>query len=398
METTFQAKLGDRSLFPDLAYPVYMNHGAISPPSLAVRAAMMEVVDDYAKHGAGAFGRWFAQKARLREKIGALIGAEPEDIALMPNTSRGVSDVALCFPWERGDRVIVLEGEFPANVTPWQRAAEAFGLEVAFLRTADFERPGEEGLISLRRELAHGARLVAVSAVQFQSGLRMPLGAMAKMAHAYGAELFVDAVQAAGAVPLDARALGVDYMAAGSHKWLMGPEGAGFLYVSPERIGAMRPHVAGWLSHEDPIGFLLKGPGLLRYDRGIKQRAVMFEGGNMNTAGLAALEASIDLIQQIGVPRIYEHVNHILDALEPRLVERGFQSRRSPELDKRSCTLGVLPPPGVSVVDLARELGARGVSCSTPDGVLRFTPHFPNDVGQVDEVMRAVNESLAKLR
>src|SRR5262249_30545396 len=162
-----------------------------------------------------------------------------------PNTSRGMSDVALCFPWRRGDRVILFEGEFPANVTPWQRAAETFGLSIAWVPLSAFHdgaasgpkpRAGmaraiasseEAGLDRLRAELARGARLVAVSAVQFQTGLRMPVESMAALCHASGAEIFIDAVQCCGAVPIDAGASGVDYLASGSHKWLMGLEGAG---------------------------------------------------------------------------------------------------------------------------------------------------------------------------
>lgn len=394
MDPHFSAALGDRSLFPDLAFRVYFNHGAISPPSLAVRAAVTGVLDDYARHGVSSFPRWAAQRASLREKLGRLIGARGEDIALMPNTTRGIIDIALCFPWERGDRVILFEGEFPANVTPWQRAAELFGLEIAWVPTAAFLDDEARGLALLDAELARGARLVAVSAVEFQTGLRMPFEAMAVAAHAAGAEIFVDAVQACGAVPIDAQVADVDYLAAGAHKWLMGLEGAGFLYVSPSRIEALRPHVAGWLSHEDPVAFLLRGPGLLRYDRPIRRRADLFEGGNVNTAGLAGLEASLDLLQQLGVPEIFAHVNGILDTLEAGLVERGFQSLRARDPRQRSCTLSLAPPPGIGAVALQEALGRSGVSCSIPDGLVRFTPHWPNDVEQAREVLAAVDASL----
>ena len=398
MDRTFSARFGDRSLFPDLEHRVYFNHGAISPPSLPVRAAVTGVLDDYARRGASSFPRWAAQRAGLREKLGQLVGARGEDVALMPNTTRGVIDVALCFPWERGDRVILFEGEFPANVTPWQRAAELFGLTLAWVPAAAFLESEAQGMALLRAELARGARLVAVSAVEFQTGLRMPVEAMAAAAHEAGAELFVDAVQACGAVPIDARAAGIDYLATGAHKWLMGLEGTGFLYVSPERIAALRPNVAGWLSHEDPVAFLLRGPGLLRPDRPIRRRADFFEGGNVNTAGLAGLEAALDLIQQLGVEAIFAHVNGILDALEPGLVARGFGSLRARAPQQRSCTLSLTPPPGVDGVALQRELGDRGVSCSVPDGLLRFTPHWPNDVEQAREVLDAVDASLAALR
>jgi cysteine desulfurase / selenocysteine lyase len=389
------ARLGDRSLFPDLEAAVYMNHGGISPPSLAVRRAMTGVLDDYARHGSGSFGRWAAQRAGLREKLARLVGGRAADVALMPNTTQGVIDVALCFPWERGDRVVLFDGEFPANVTPWQRAAELFGLSIAWIPVSVFLANEDDGLMLLKRELERGARLVAVSAVEFQTGLRMPVEAMAALCHAAGAEIFVDAVQGCGAVPLDAGAAGIDYLAAGSHKWLMGPEGAGFLYVSPDQVEALRPHVAGWLSHEDALGFLLRGPGLLRYDRAIKKRADRFEAGNQSTVSMAGLEASLDLILGLGVGEIFAHVNGILDALEAGLQARGFASLRARDPKRRSCTLSVLPPPGVQSVELQRRLGARGVVCSAPDGLLRLTPHWPNDVGQVGEVLAAVDAGVA---
>jgi cysteine desulfurase/selenocysteine lyase len=398
MDTTFSAQLGDRSLFPDLACAVYVNHGAISPPSLAVRSAVIGALDDYARHGAAAFGRWVAQRVGLRAKLGKLVGARGEDVALMPNTTRGIVDVALCFPWRRGDRVILFHGEFPANVTPWQRAAEAFGLEIAWVPLADFQASEAQGLARFAEELGRGARLVAVSAVEFQTGLRMPVEAMAALCHDAGAELFVDAVQCCGAVPIDVGASGIDYLAAGSHKWLMGPEGGGFLYVRPDRVEALHPQVAGWLSHEDPVGFLLRGPGLLTYDRPIRKRADFFEGGNCNTAGLAGLEASLDLLLQFGVPAIFAHVNAILDALEAGLTSRGLHSLRSRDPRQRSCTLSLLPPPGASAVDLQRLLGTHGVACSVPDGMLRFTPHWPNDVTQVATVLEAMDASLGELR
>lgn len=393
----FTARLGDRSLFPDLEPRVYMNHAAISPPSTAVRHAVNVVLDDYARRGAAAFPTWMDQRRRLKGKLARLLGVRAEDIGLTLNTTRGIIDVALCFPWKPGDRVVLFEGEFPANVTPWQRAAAAFGLQVAFVPVADLAGD-PPGLTRLRAELERGARLVAVSAVEFQSGLRAPLAEMAALCHSHGAQLFVDAVQACGAVPIDAGAAGVDYVASGSHKWMMGLEGSGFVYVRPDRVEALRPNVAGWLSHEDGLGFLFEGPGNLRYDRPIRRGIDFIEGGNLNAAGLAGLEASLDLIQSLGVPTIYDHVNRLHDGLEAGLVERGFESLRSPFAARRSCTLGALPPPGVSVVDLQRELGARGVACSLPDGVLRFSPHWPNHADDVGVVLDAIDESLAALR
>jgi selenocysteine lyase/cysteine desulfurase len=303
--------------------------------------------------------------------------------------------VALSFPWRRGDRVLLFEGEFPANVTPWQRAAELFGLEVAFLPLAAFERSVEEGLATLERALARGARLAAVSAVQFRSGLRMPLREMAALCHRAGAELCVDAIQALGAVPLDAAALALDYVATGAHKWLMGVEGAGFLYVRPDRMAALRPALAGWLSHEDAVAFLTRGEGHLRYDRPLRRQASVFEAGSSSGVAQAGLEASLRILLELGVAAIHAHVNAYLDRLEPALRDRGFRSLRHVDPALRSCTLSVAPPRPGAAPALRDALAARGVTVAIPDGLVRFAPHWPNDAGrEVPCVLAALDEAL----
>jgi selenocysteine lyase/cysteine desulfurase len=397
-QTAHVARLGDRSLFPRLEARVYANHAGISAPSVAVTEAVNAVLADYERRGVAAFVTWLAQRGRLKEKLGRLIGAQASDIALMGNTTRGVIDIALCFPWKKGDRVVLFEGEFPSNVTPWQQAAALFGAEVVFLSGAEYLRDTEAALSRLKQEIARGVRLVAVSAVQFQTGFRMPLADMASLCHAGGAELFVDAVQACGMVPIDVVEEGVDYLAAGSHKWLMGIEGCGLLYARPERAAALRPAVAGWLSHEDGIGFLFSGEGHLRHDRPIKKSIDFVEGGNTNAAGFAGLEAAVDLIQQIGVEAVLAHANAYNDALEEGLVARGFQSLRSKDARRRSGTLGVKAPPGVSVVDVHHDLNERGIACAVPDGVLRFSPHWPNAMSEVPVVLAEIDAILAARR
>jgi cysteine desulfurase/selenocysteine lyase len=388
-------RLGDRSLFPLLEPRAYLNHAGVSPPSEPVRLAVHEAVDDFARRGGDAVGAAVERRARLRARVAELLGAAPADVALTTNTSSGIQAVALDFPWRRGDRVVLLDGEFPANVTPWQQVAELFGLETAFLPVAAFLRSEEEGLALLDAELARGARLVAVSAVQFRSGLRMPVAAMAARCALAGAEIFVDAVQAAGCLPLDVR--GIDYLAAGSHKWLMGALGAGFLYVRPERAAALVPRTAGWLSHEDPVRFLVEGPGLVRYDRPIRRRADLVEGGGMPEASLAGLLASLEVLLALGMPAIAAHVAGYLDWLEPGLEARGFRSLRSPRAEGRSGILSVEPPPGVGAAQVARELRSRGVACATPDGALRLSPHWPNDPGEIPGVLEAIDGALREL-
>jgi selenocysteine lyase/cysteine desulfurase len=391
------ARLGDRGLFPDLEAVAYLNHAAISPPSLPVREAVRGWLDSYARRGAGALFGWIEQRERLRGTLAALIGARAEDVGLITNTSQGVVDVAVCYPWRAGDRVVVFQGDFPANVVPWVRAAEAHGLELIELPLDPFARSDEEGLASLRAALERGVRMVATSAVGFQTGLRMPLSAMGALCHAHGAELFVDAIHAAGVVPIADLAPHVDYLACGSYKWLMGVEGAGFLYVHPTRIGALRPLVASWLSVEDGLGFLMLGAGHLRYDRPVRRRADFVEGGTSNGTSFAALEASLGLLLEVGIDAIHAHVNAYHDRLEPELSARGFQSARPREPERRGGALCLRPPAGVDVVALHADLGRTGIACAIPDGMLRLAPQWPNDIAEVPRVVDAIDGALRRL-
>jgi cysteine desulfurase / selenocysteine lyase len=335
------------------------------------------------------------RRERVRSQLADLIGADAADIALVANTTTGVVDIALCLPWQRGDRVIVFAGEFPTNITPWQQAARRHGLELVWQQADDFRHNRDAALESLEAELKRGVRLVAVSAVQFQTGLQMPLAAIGALCHRYGAELFVDAIQAVGVVPLDVRALGVHYLVAGSHKWLMAPEGVAMLYVAPTSAAALRPEVAGWTSHDDAFAFLMRGGGELRYDRAIVQTARMVEGGAPHTLAIAGLQASVALVAQLGASAIYDHVQAWHDALEPGLIARGFVSARSAFASGRSGILSLRPPGADGAPAWAAALAALGVSASSPDGWLRFAPHWPSAIAECVYVLEVVDSILA---
>lgn len=386
------ARLGERRLFPDLDAWAYLSHAAISPPSSAVRAAIGRALRSFSTSGVGAFPTWAAQRRRLKGKLATLIGADAADIALLPNTTSGIIAVARCFPWQAGDRILCFDGEFPTNVTPWQQAARTWDLEVDFAQLA----PLADGDFSeLDAQLARGIRMVAISAVQFQTGLRLPIEEIAGRAHAAGAQICVDGIQACGVCPLEAG--GVDYMAVGGHKWLMGVEGAGFLFVHPDRAPEMVPRLAGWLSHESPVDFLFE-PGKLRYDKPVRPVADFLEGGASNSIGYAGLEAAVDAILTIGRHRIFSHVQIYLDQLEAGLLERGFTSLRHAKTAARSGILGVIPPADVTTNAVSEALNARGVCVTTPDGVLRFAPHWPNALREVPRVLDTLDEAMRAAR
>ncbi len=392
-----EPKLGDRSLFPDLEGTAYLAHAAISPLSAPVCERIGEVVRDYARGGMSGFVSWAPRLRQVRQDLAAVISAEPNEIAFVANTTQGVIDIAFGLPWRKGDRVVLFDGEFPANVTPWQQAAEEFHLELCWLSLDAFHRSVDEGLAELERVLDRGVRVVAVSAVQYKTGVRMPLAEMAALCHKYSAEIFVDAIQALGATPVDV-SWGIDYLSSGSHKHLMGAEGAGFLYVAERCAATLKPRLAGWLGHEEPVDFLIGDEPKLRYDSSFKHGAQALEIGTSSVIGLAALGASIELLSQLGVPAIHAHVDAYLERLEAGLVERGFRSHRAKAPALRSTLLGVTVPSDVRLSKLAAALRNRGVVCNTPDGLLRFAPHWPNAHDEVPEVLAAMDQALADLR
>lgn len=390
-------QLGERALFPNLDGIAYLAHAAISPLSEPVCERIREVTEDYARGGMAGFVNWAPRLRKVREDLAALISASPRELAVVANTTQGVIDVAFGLPWRKGDRIVVFDGEFPANVTPWQQAAELFGLELRWLSLDSFRRSTDEGLAALEKSLERGARLVAVSAVQYKTGLRMPLAEMTALCHEHGAEIFVDAIQALGATPVDV-SWGIDYLSSGSHKHLMGAEGTGFLYVADRCAAAMKPRLAGWLGHQDPVAFLVSDEPKLRYDNPLKRGAPALEIGTSNVIGLAALGASLELLGALGVPAIHAHVDAYLQELEAGLVERGFRSHRAKALALRSSLLSVTVPRDVRLSKLAAALRDRGVVCNTPDGLMRFAPHWPNSPAEVPLVLDAVDRALAELR
>ncbi|MEP7049832.1 MAG: aminotransferase class V-fold PLP-dependent enzyme [Pseudomonadota bacterium] len=381
---------GDKRLISQLEATAYLSYAAIAPATEPVSRAVHELLGDYARAGNVALSKWLPRRETLRAQLGVLLGTSAEQIALSTSATSALADLALCLPWQAGDGVLLGEGEFPGNVTPWQNAAQLFALNVQFLPKL---RPSDddEFLSTLEARLrGGGVRLVALSAVQFQTGIRAPLEAVVRLCRAHGAELAVDAIQALGVVPLNVRALDIDYLAGGAHKWLMALEGAGFLYAKPECTRRLVPRTANWLSHEEGLRFLFEGPGMLRYDRPIKAGIQFMEGSSANGVGYAALEAALECILQLGVPAIFEHVTGYLDELEAGIIALGLRSVRPRDTARRSGILSFEPPAGQTAAATVAALRAHGVYATMPDGLVRLAPHFPNSRAEIPGVLSAL--------
>ena len=389
--------LGDRSLFPELAYGSFLAHAAISPTNQAIVEALSTAAQKLAQHGCGAFLHFAEGRERLRHKLAQFLQVKPDNIALTPGTSRGITDVALGLPLVAGDRILSFDGEFPANIHAYQVAAQAAGASLTLLTKA---QPGQQQRIleEVEKELRAGARYLAVSAVQFQSGLRMPLEELGELCLRYEAFFLVDGIQALGSLPLAPQAFHADALMTGAHKWMLGMEGTGYSYLSPRLLEVLKPLTTGWLSFEAGEAFLFGEPDLLRYDLTLKKSAAVFEGSTTNTLGFVALEAAVDVLMSFERGEIFAHVQGLHNDWEDPISALGFRSLRGKKEGERSGLLSFKVPEDIRLGDLIFQLRSHGVMASSPDACLRLSPHFSNSPAEKQMLLDAIAASLHTLR
>lgn len=397
---SFRVRLGDRSLFPELEALAYLAHAAISPLSTPVEQEVARLLADVRRLGVGAFPLWARQREGLRHAFAELIAVRPTEVALTAGTNRGLTDVALALPLEAEDEIVSFHGEFPANIVPWQVAATRAAARLHLLPAPDLDAgdPDDAILEGLRRRLSQGARYVSVSAVQFQTGFRMPLKEIGSLCAEHGARFLVDAIQAVGALPLNATELQIDGLFVGAHKWLLGLEGVGLLYLHQGLREELRPVTLGWQSLVDGESFLFEGKGKLDYERPVRGDAGVFEGSTQNAVGFAALGAGLEICRALGPERIFDHVQSYHDCLEPELAALGLRSLRATRSASRSCLLSFDLPENVPFSSFSAALRAERIAYSTPDGLIRFAPHFANSLDECEIVAGAVARSLDRAR
>jgi selenocysteine lyase/cysteine desulfurase len=223
----------------------------------------------------------------------------------------------------------------------------------------------------------------------------MPVAELARVAHDHGALIAVDTIQKAGAMPVDLSAEGVDFAYGGGHKWLLGTDGAGWLYVSKSARAELSDAMIGWLSMEDPVDFLFEPGRLGRPRRAVEQPRAQ-EGGSSSSAAVFALLEGVRLCREADPARTFAWTQRLHDAVEPRLLELGFGSERAERPELRSATLSLRPPSGVSLRRLQAALLARGVVLTTPDGRLRLAPHFFSTMAEAELLLDAMPAALAE--
>lgn len=363
-----------RHEFPVTRNLIYLNHAAVAPLSARAAQAMKSLTDDVLLHGSIHFPEWAATYSGFRKAAATLCGAVPEEIATVKNTSEGIATVALGFPWERGDKIVAFREEFPANLYVWQKLAEERELQIEGLSCFD--------PLDKIAEAARGARLLTISFVQYLSGLRADLEAIGEICEREGVFFFVDAIQGFGAFPLDVRAMKIHAFAADGHKWLLGPEGCGVLYVQREWQERIRPVEFGWTNVAAYADYSSRKLDL-RDDAG------RYECGTLNTVGMFGLRASMELLLEIGVDRIGAAVQALADQLAAGAASKGYEVLGTRE-GQGGAGIVSIRKDGVDARAAYSHLKDNWVMCAPRQGWLRMAPHFyisPEEIARVVDLL-----------
>jgi len=374
----------DSTQFPVLEQRIWLNHAAISPWPATVISAMRAFVEDNAAYGPLHYSAWLETEQRLRQSACRLLGANADDLALVKNTSDGLCLIAAGLDWRPGDAVVCSEGEFPSNLMPWQQLPPEF----VERRMVPFDPHDPEG--ALIAALDSKARVVAVSSVRYDSGIRLDLQRLGAACRANGTLLVIDAIQHLGAMALDVSELQADFIVGGSHKWLLAPEGLALFWSRPEARDRLKPIQTGWRMWPDMFNFE-------RRNWRPPSNARRFEPGTLNTAGIVGLEAALELLLRDDAVererRLLERSGRLLHGLStlPKV------HVHTPVDDARRAGIVCFRVDGVAPQAIHKALIEAGIYSAIRGPSLRLSPHFYTPHAQLDRALEVLADALQTL-
>ncbi len=377
--------------YPRAAEATYMNAAGVGPIPARARRRMEELAEVRSAPHLLRDGEIPEGLAAARAALGRLVGGEPAEIALTPNTNVGIAIGTQLLLGralngrESRRRIVLSEGEFPANVYPWL-SLERHGFAVERVPTDALGRPDEDRLLEAldRPDVA----AFALSAVQFSTGWGADLARFGEVCGRREILYVVDAIQALGAAPLEPRPAGIDLLAAGGQKWLCGPWGSGFAWVRPELLRE-EPLIAGWLSFTSSADF----SRLTDYRWELLPDARRFEMGTIPLQAFLGLTRAVELILELGLEAIRDHIRDVQAPLLEWIDGRDDITVVSPRDEPHRSAIACLRPPDAPRVHGA--LTAAGVVCALREGAIRLAPHFYNTPEEMARVVDVLDGAVA---
>lgn len=365
--------------FPVLQHVLYLNHAGIGTLPKRTADAINSFAQASLDYGARDYPVWLTTEEKLREALATLINApSSSEIALIKNTSEGLSMVAHGFPWERGDNVVISDEEFPSNRMVWE-SLDRYGVKVKEADLSDMGTPVD----SLLGACDERTRMIAISSVQFASGARTDLQLLGRECRVRGIALCADAIQAVGCIEQDVQSMHIDFLVADGHKWMLAPEGLGVFYCSSQWLDRLQLFEYGWHMRErsgehdskqwEPAG-----------------SARRFECGSPNLLGAHALLASIELLLEIGIDEIEKRVLQRSEYLFDRIRERDDLELITDPTQGRYAGIVTFRSRTESSGEIFRRLRENQVICAERLGGIRFSPHFYTPLDHLDKALALV--------
>ncbi len=377
-----------RSDYPILATTTYLASHTLGAMHRQTPERLARYAELWATQGITSWDTWMPELTRVADQIGAIIGAPAGTTVLRANVADALATLLSCFDFGgRRNRIVYAdEVEWPGShylLTEYQR----YGADVVTVPISD-----DGGVTVDEARLAETidgrTALVYVSAVLFRTSTVLDLAPIVAKAHEAGAIVVLDAYQAAGAVPLDVVALGVDVCLGGSVKYLCGGPGAGWMYVAEDLVDTLRPSAVGWFGHARPFDFEFAE---VRYSPGIGR----FTGGTPNVAAAYAASPGYQAVLDIGVQRIRERSQSLTQRLVAAAVGHGWEVHSPLQAERRGGHVAFDPGNAQRIHDRLLE---RGVVVDVRPGVgLRAAPHFYSTVEEIDALVDHVAEIAAAL-
>ena len=378
MIATTKPRLRER--FANLDDCTYLISHSMGAAPLAARDELVAFWEDWSHDGAEAWERWLPAMDEIANGIGAIIGAPGGSVGLSPNVSTLQETLASCFDWSGERNAVVYEAlQFPSLTYVWD-AWQRRGARAVRVPTDDGRTIPTERIIAAIDERT---KIVLLSHAYFQSGALVDVAPIGKRAHEAGALLAVDVYQTAGVMPIDVRALGIDIAFGGSHKWLCGGPGCGYIYVRPELRAKLEPTATGWMAHAAPFAF---EPPPMRYAEGMKR----FGSGTPSVQAYMQARPGHKLIREVGTEAIRAHNLALTEMILAEADARRIPCPTPRDPAQRTGWIGLDVKDGDRIV---HELSARRIFVDYRPGCgIRVGPHFYTSAEEITRFFEALDE------
>jgi selenocysteine lyase/cysteine desulfurase len=357
----------------------FFNHSGVSPLPKPAADALRHFANEFETH-AYTSANWYKLAEQTRRRAATLINASPDEIAFTKNTSEGLAFVANGLTWKPGDEILSTHSEYPANVYPWMGAAQRYGVKHILVRERPDGRIPPEDLFAA---VTPRTRLLTISHVEFASGFRNDLATIGSYCRDRGILFCVDAIQSAGSLPVDVQAMKIDYLSAGSHKWMLGPGGSGIFFCRKDLLDSLFPEV-GSMSVINPNEYY-------NYNFTLAPTARRFECGGYNVADIVAFGASLELLLSVGISAVWARLHALNNLLAEGLQAKGYKIF-SPRQHESECS-GILSFSAPNPQDhpaIVKSLEKDRVFLTERANRLRAAPHFYQSENQIQALLYAL--------